>query len=908
MDKKFICLVSCKPYDDIGKVIKGIEVLKEEKGPSIHIEPYLSLTDIDQMPEDQKSRLPELKIGRTVQPSAESSPFAKGVEGEILKDTKAKFVFVGEQEMNGGFPNSYEAVEEKIRASIYAGLPVILGVREQDTAEQLRETLQRYFSVFNDEEREAVTLVYQSKRLGLKEIRDSIERCRAILEEIGGAAFAGQVKILYSIPKYTPELLKKLLLDQIDGVCISPGILPKEQILVVEKPPLPFVQEFFDEEELEDGEKKQEIEEESVQPVKPEEKRAVDVSKYLTDKMREEVCLIFCHSYDDVEKAVEGLKELAETSGHSKQMEWLFALPFASTATIEPLPDVRFGAWNLSFANTRHLTHDVHFSILKDKGASFIVLGDRLSREQLNASEEKINGLLRDSLSKGIDPVVGVTYQKDLDQQIESLFRDVDPEAMRRVRIVFFAGLLGQRLELEAADIEERIQLLRKALENLYGGDVSQSIKILIEVSHFADDPFSYLSHRSIDGISLSASAIKSELVTKWKARKPKQAEVESLEEEMIEETPEEIKKEEPKEEPEEEEEEAIEELEEEPEERVETEVALEESEPEVEAEISTVRAAAPVGVSMSDEEMEQWAEEHPEGEPSGKVDIEFEESEEKKEPVEEIEVEEPVEVEEDLPEATVSTTPRKTATTVAEGLELVKLTVNECAERLAEKNFQETYIPSDTDLEPPEAKLKRMKTEYKRMFEDFRSRSSEGWEVLLKEMKEKNRPERKSIVKALHIPLEKIMEFTEVAEEEPEESKPWYGVIGLSKEQIHVLYEVAKGVFEEQRYKEAADAFYTLVSLNAKEYGMWFGYGMAKKLEGENLEAALDAFSIANSLNPSMPGPYVHAADCYLKEGNLSEAERCLTHGKQLLTDEEKHADLKEWVEYLSKEVENVR
>lgn len=189
-------------------------------------------------------------------------------------------------------------------------------------------------------------------------------------------------------------------------------------------------------------------------------------------------------------------------------------------------------------------------------------------------------------------------------------------------------------------------------------------------------------------------------------------------------------------------------------------------------------------------------------------------------------------------------------------------------------------------------------------MFDDFRDRSSEGWEVLFRELKVKSHPQRESIVKALNLPLEKIMEFTEVNEVDEEEGKAWFEVIGLSKDQMDALYEIAKGLYEKKKYTESAEAFFTLVSLNAKEYGMWFGYGMAKKMENKDLETALNAFSMANSIKPGKPDPYIHAAECYLAQGNDSEAKRCLMHGKKLITADAEHAAMKEWADYLTNQL----
>ncbi|ADI39002.1 triose-phosphate isomerase [Waddlia chondrophila] len=824
MDKSFICLISCKPYDDLKEVIKKVEGLKNKERNRLQIDPYLALMDLDQISIEERGNFPEITFGSSAQPYNGSSHFEKAVEGQILKEKHAQFVFVGEQA--GG--SNAEVIRDKVKMSILAGLPVILELREYEDHECLRERLQCYLSDLSDEQRESVTFVCQPqlgfpKRLELSEIRDALSRCRLALEDVCGAALAKQIKILYSIPKFTPELLEKCMIDRIDGVCISPGILSLKRKVPEERLPMEILTV-----------KPKGVVQKNEKEVIEKKETTIDVSRFLTKSVQKEECLIFCHTYDDVDRTIKGLKKLAEAAGRSGQTEWLFALPFSLTSEISSFPQVSCGAWNLSFAKTGAFTQEVHFSMLRERGASFVILGDRMSRRHLDVSDREINVWLLKALERGLSVVVGLTDQGDLYEQIQGVLEGIEPKHLEKVRILLYAGSLGWNLEDEAEKIAERAKNLRNVLSSLYD-DVSRTIKILIEISHFSDDPFAYLSHSSIDGISLSASAIKSDLVSKWNKKVFLEKEAEPVEEPFSEEE-------------------------------------------EVEAPVPILKEE----VLMTEEKVE-------------KEPIE--------EPLEPAELEVNENMERESKEIIES---GGGVSTVAEGLELVKLTVDECAERLAEKNFQETYVPKDGDLESPEIKLARLKVEYKRMFDDFRSRSSEGWEVLFKELKEKQHPERESIIKTLHLPLEKILEFTEANQFENGEGKPWFEAIGLSEEQMNVLYEIAKGLFEKKRYTEAAVAFFTLVSLNAKEYGMWFGYGMAKKMEKEQLDIALDAFSIANSLKPNRPEPYIHAAECYLEQGDLSEAKRCLAHGEKLMSGSKEHADLNKWVKYLKKEVEH--
>lgn len=872
MDKSFICLVSCKPYDDLQKVIEGIKLLKEEEKNSLIIEPYLALADFDQLSEEEKGRTPDIRFGTSVVCYNGRSSFAESVEGQILKDKNAQFVFVGDGENR--------SVQQKLKSTVQAGLPVILGIQGQESIEPLKEQLESYLGELNENERAEVTLVYQpssvkSKQDEEKEIRTTLKRCRAILEEIGGESFAERVKILYEISRYAPELLKSCLKDQIDGVCIYPKILPRKEIEAVQE----SVSETIEEEVV------VEPAIEKSEPIVIE--KEVESAKHLLTGKVEGTCVVYCHPYEDFDKTVQELQNLT-----GNVVECLFALPFTSLKEVTE-SQVECGVWGLSLKDLGHLSYDVHFEMIKENQASFIVIGDRFRRDILNVNEGVLNRQLIKALEKGVKPLLGVTHTKDLKGQLEDALLGIEANEVATIGYIFYAGLLGKNLQEEAEQIEKEVMAFRQAIAELYDEETAQAAQVILEISHFSEDPFAYLTHRSIHGISLSASAIKQERISKIPPILQKVEET-VFEEDVIEEKPQ-I----------EEEEEFDEEIPE-PEDEI-NEVVDEESELEqVDRPVDAIKAVVGASAVMSEEEMTEWADANPVQETGEKVEVEYEEVERNEAPstAEIEESSDPAISEEEIKEP--ATPVKYEATTVEEGLQLVKLTVDECAEKLASKHFQETYIPSEMDLESPDVKLERMKMAYKQKYEDFRDHASLGWDILFEEMEKKQVPEREGVINVLDLPLDKIMKFTDVegmsAELNKEDGKVWYEVIGLTKDQMTKLYETARGLFEEKRYKEAADAFFTLVSLNAKEYGMWFGYGMAKKLEKENLEQALDAFSVANTLLPGKPEPFIHAAECYIELGDRSEAERCLTHGKKLVGEDNQY--LKEWADHLEKKL----
>ena len=75
---------------------------------------------------------------------------------------------------------------------------------------------------------------------------------------------------------------------------------------------------------------------------------------------------------------------------------------------------------------------------------------------------------------------------------------------------------------------------------------------------------------------------------------------------------------------------------------------------------------------------------------------------------------------------------------------------------------------------------------------------------------------------------------------------------LGLSIETMANFYGAAHHLFEKKRYKEAANAFLFLVTLNSHQYDYWLGLGMSEQLCGY-YEDAIDAYEIAATIETTL-------------------------------------------------------
>ena len=114
-------------------------------------------------------------------------------------------------------------------------------------------------------------------------------------------------------------------------------------------------------------------------------------------------------------------------------------------------------------------------------------------------------------------------------------------------------------------------------------------------------------------------------------------------------------------------------------------------------------------------------------------------------------------------------------------------------------------------------------------------------------------------------IPKEALerMKDPEVITQLVEEGKTFQEIIGYTDETMDKFYRGARGLFEQQKYREAADAFIFLTTLNPYVHNYWLGLGMSEHLE-EEYHGALLAYGMAMLSDSKNPLPHYHSAACY--------------------------------------------
>lgn len=86
--------------------------------------------------------------------------------------------------------------------------------------------------------------------------------------------------------------------------------------------------------------------------------------------------------------------------------------------------------------------------------------------------------------------------------------------------------------------------------------------------------------------------------------------------------------------------------------------------------------------------------------------------------------------------------------------------------------------------------------------------------------------------------------------------------IMGFTDEAMAKFYGAAYRLFEARHFRDAANAFLFLVTLNPYNHDYWLGLGMATQMNGD-YEPAIDAYEMAAICRLESPVPYFYLAKC---------------------------------------------
>jgi len=117
--------------------------------------------------------------------------------------------------------------------------------------------------------------------------------------------------------------------------------------------------------------------------------------------------------------------------------------------------------------------------------------------------------------------------------------------------------------------------------------------------------------------------------------------------------------------------------------------------------------------------------------------------------------------------------------------------------------------------------------------------------------------------------------------------------VFNISQEKLEEYYLAALKILEHHRWEDALDAFLFLIFLNPLVANFWIGLGFIEQSMGQ-YSNALNAYFMAQFLDPENPTPYANSYQCHLGLKDEAQAKKCYQIALELCGESSEWSDLK--------------
>jgi triosephosphate isomerase len=218
---------------------------------------------------------------------------------------------------------------------------------------------------------------------------------------------------------------------------------------------------------------------------------------------------------------VNTLKPLVET----KESEVMFCVP-----SIDIFPameaakgsNIQIGAQNLYFEDKGAYTGEISADMLLDAGVKVVIIGHSERREYFAETDETVNKKVKKAIEKGITPIIccgetltqreqGVTIDF-VRMQIKIAFLDVTGEQAKNTIVAYEPiWAIGTGKVATTAQAQEVCKAIRDCLEELYGADVAQAIRVLYGGSVSGANAAELFAQDDIDGGLVGGASLKTD-------------------------------------------------------------------------------------------------------------------------------------------------------------------------------------------------------------------------------------------------------------------------------------------------------------------------------------------------------------------------------------------------------------
>ncbi len=183
---------------------------------------------------------------------------------------------------------------------------------------------------------------------------------------------------------------------------------------------------------------------------------------------------------------------------------------------------VAVGGQNLYFEEKGAYTGEIAADMLKDAGASYVIIGHSERREYFKETDELINKKVIQALAHGITPILccgetlaqreeGITIEW-VRMQIKKDFQNIPAEQAEKVVIAYEPiWAIGTGRTATAEQAEEVCKAVRDCIAEIYGAGTAENIRIQYGGSVNGGNAAELFSQPDIDGGLVGGASLKTD-------------------------------------------------------------------------------------------------------------------------------------------------------------------------------------------------------------------------------------------------------------------------------------------------------------------------------------------------------------------------------------------------------------
>lgn len=184
--------------------------------------------------------------------------------------------------------------------------------------------------------------------------------------------------------------------------------------------------------------------------------------------------------------------------------------------------NVKVGAQNMHFEEKGAFTGEISPGMLEDLGVDYVIIGHSERRQYFGETDETVNRKLKAAFNHKLIPIMccGETLeqreanetQAHLESQVTLGLADLSPEQVSEMIIAYEPiWAIGTGKTATAEDANDTIAMIRRRVEELYGSEVAEAVRIQYGGSVKPDTIREQMGMSDIDGALVGGASLKAE-------------------------------------------------------------------------------------------------------------------------------------------------------------------------------------------------------------------------------------------------------------------------------------------------------------------------------------------------------------------------------------------------------------